>query len=348
MENRENKENRGKRGFGIDLKYIPALSAIALFLAAYAVGGFLYGDRGFLTMRTFATLFTDNAYLGVSAVGMTVVIISGGIDLSVGSVAALSTMMLAYCTEVLGWNSVLMLIAVLLTGMLLGFFMGVLIDVFEVPPFISTLIGMFFARGLCFIISIQSITINDPLLRALGKWRIKLPTAARAAAYVNLSVFVFAAVLIAGVAVMKYTRFGRGVYAFGGSRTSAVLMGLPTRRIQIGIYTFNGFCSALAGVLFAFYTFSGYGRHLYGMELDVISSVVIGGTLLTGGVGYPIGSLFGIMIYSVILKFISFNGSLSSWWTKIAVGVLLLFFIVLQRVTVVLVNRNKRQLKQRA
>jgi simple sugar transport system permease protein len=231
--------------------------------------------------------------------------------------------------------------------MLLGFLMGVLIDVFDVPPFISTLIGMFLARGLCFIISIQSITINDPLIRALGKWRIKLPTTARAAAYVNLSVFIYIAVLIAGILIMRSTRFGRGIYAFGGNRTSANLMGLPTRRIQIGIYTFNGFCSALSGVLFAFYMFSGYGRHLYGMELDVISSVVIGGTLLTGGVGYPIGSLFGIMIYGVILKFISFNGSLSSWWTKIAVGVLLLFFIVMQRFTVLLANRNKRLLKQK-
>jgi len=337
-----------KRGkFGIDLKYIPALSAVILFFAAYAVGGILYGDRGFLTMRTFATLFTDNAYLGVSAVGMTLVIVSGGIDLSVGSVAALSTMMLAYGTEVLHWNSALMLVAVLLTGMLFGFLMGVLIDVFDVPPFISTLIGMFLARGLCFIISIQSITINDPLLRALGKWRIKLPTASRGAAYVNLSVFIFIAVLIVGVIIMRYTRFGRGIYAFGGNRTSANLMGLPTRRIQIGIYAFNGFCSALSGVLFAFYMFSGYGRHLYGMELDVISAVVIGGTLLTGGVGYPIGSLFGIMINSVILKFISFDGRLSSWWTKIAVGILLLFFIVMQRVTVVLANRNKRLLKQK-
>jgi simple sugar transport system permease protein len=335
------------RRFSVDLKYIPALSAIILFLAAYAIGGALYGDRGFLTMRTFATLFTDNAYLGVSAVGMTLVIISGGIDLSVGSVAALTTMMLAYFTETLHWNSALMLCVVLFTGALLGFLMGLLIDVFDVPPFISTLIGMFLARGLCFIISIQSITINDPMLRAIGKWRIKLPTAARAAAYINLSVFTFIAILIAGIVIMQFTRFGRGIYAFGGNRTSAKLMGLPTRRIQVGIYTFNGFCSAVAGILFSFYTFSGYGRHLYGMEMDVISSVVIGGTLLTGGVGYPIGSLFGIMIYSVILKFISFNGSLSSWWTKIAVGVLLLFFIVMQRVTVVAAQRNKRLLRQK-
>ena len=336
-----------KRRFGIDLKYIPALSAMLLFLVAYAIGGVIYGDRGFLTMRTLATLFTDNAYLGVSAVGMTLVIVSGGIDLSVGSVAALSTMMLAYSTEVLGWNPAAMLITVLLAGTFLGFLMGALIDVFDVPPFISTLIGMFLARGLCFIISIQSITINSPWLRELGKWRIRLPSSSRAAAYVNLSVFVFLALLAAGVVIMRYTRFGRGVYAFGGNRTSATLMGLPARRIQIGIYTFNGFCSAVAGTLFAFYTFSGYGRHLYGMELDVISSVVIGGTLLAGGVGYPLGSLFGIMIYSIILKFISFNGTLSSWWTKIAVGVLLLFFIAMQRITVVLANRRKRLLRQK-
>ncbi|MDR1885950.1 MAG: sugar ABC transporter permease YjfF [Synergistaceae bacterium] len=332
-----------KKKFSVDLKYIPAISAIVLFFIAYAIGGALYGDRGFLRLRTFTSIFTDNAYLGVSAVGMTLVIISGGIDLSVGSVAALSTMLIAWGTEVLGVDSAVMILLVLLTGTLLGFLMGILIDKFSVPPFISTLIGMFLARGLCFIISIQSITINDPFFRSLGRWKIKLPQNS----YINLSVIIYAATLIAGIVIMQRTRFGRGIYAFGGNRQSATLMGLPTSRIQIGIYTFNGFCSALSGILFALYMFSGYGRHLYGMELDVISSVVIGGTLLTGGVGYPIGSLFGIMIYSVILKFISFNGSLSSWWTKIAVGVLLLFFIVMQRVTVVLANRNKRQLRQK-
>jgi len=242
---------------------------------------------------------------------------------------------------------VVMLIVVLAVGTLLGFLMGILINVFSVPPFIATLVGMFFARGLCFLISIQSITINDPLLRALGRWRIRVPSAGRAPATINLSVFIFFAILIAGIVIMHRTRFGRGVYAFGGNRTSANLMGLPTRRIQIGIYTFNGFCSAVSGILFAFYMFSGYGRHLYGMELDVISSVVIGGTLLTGGVGYPIGSLFGIMINGVILKYISFNGTLSSWWTKIVVGVLLLFFIVMQRFTVILANRRKKLLKQK-
>jgi simple sugar transport system permease protein len=326
-----------KRGFSIDLKYIPAIAAILLFFVAYGIGGLLYGDRGFLRLRTFTSIFTDNAYLGVSAVGMTLVIVSGGIDLSVGSVAALSTMLIAYCTEELGMNSSLILCAALAVGSFLGFLMGVLIEKLSVPPFISTLIGMFLARGLCFIISIQSITINDTFLRALGKWKIKLPQNS----YINLSVILFAVMLVVGVVVMRYTRFGRGVYAFGGNRQSAKLMGLPTARIQIGIYTFSGFCSALSGVLFAFYTFSGYGRHLYGMEMDVISSVVIGGTLLSGGVGYPLGSLFGIMIYSIILKFISFNGTLSSWWTKIAVGVLLLFFIVMQRFIVYVAGRKR-------
>jgi simple sugar transport system permease protein len=336
-----------KKGlFKIDLKYIPAISAVILFFVAYAIGGALYSDRGFLNPRTFTSIFTDNAYMGVSAVGMTLVIISGGIDLSVGSVAALSTMMIAYGTDTLHINSTVMIFVVLLMGTTLGFLMGVLIDKFSVPPFIATLIGMFLARGLCFIISIQSLTINDPFLRALGKWKIKLPRPHQMA-YINLSVLVFAAMVILGIVIMQYTKFGRGIYAFGGNRQSANLMGLPTSRIQIGIYTFNGFCSAVSGILFALYMFSGYGRHLYGMEMDVIASVVIGGTLLSGGVGYPVGSLFGIMIYSLILKFISFNGTLSSWWTKIAVGVLLLFFIVMQRFIVVLAHRKKSLVKQK-
>lgn len=327
-----------KRVFSIDTKYIPAISAMILFFIAYAIGGWLYGDRGFLSPRTLTSIFTDNAYLGVSAVGMTLVIISGGIDLSVGAVAALTTMIMAYMTAECGISSIIALPVSLLAGTFLGFLMGLMIEKWSVPPFIATLIGMFLARGLCFVISIQSITMRDPLLRTLGRWRIKLP----GNSYINLSVIIFFVILALGVIIMQYTKFGRAIYAIGGNAQSAKLMGLPVERVKIGIYTFNGFCSGLSGVLFALYTFSGYGRHLYGMELDVIASVVIGGTLLSGGVGYPIGSLFGIMIYSIILKFISFNGTLSSWWTKIAVGALLFGFIVLQRFIVIAAHKNKK------
>lgn len=328
-----------------NIKYLPALTALVIFILAYTVGTIIYGNKGFLTLRTIFSIFQDNAYLGISAIGMTFVIISGGIDLSVGAIAALTTMIIAHGTEAMGISSVVCVILALFIGTLMGFLMGVLIQVFTVPPFIATLAGMFMARGLCFVISIQSITINDPLFRSLGLWKIQVPDvlASRPGvmAPVGIGVFIFFVVLVLGIVLLQHTKFGRNVYAIGGGEQSAKLMGLPVEKTRIAIYTLNGFCSALSGLTFALSLLSGYGRHLMGMEMDTISSVVIGGTFLSGGVGYPIGSLFGVMIQGIILKFISFNGTLSSWWGKIVSGVLLFLFIVFQRIVVSTANRNK-------
>jgi simple sugar transport system permease protein len=128
------------------------------------------------------------------------------------------------------------------------------------------------------------------------------------------------------------TEFGRTVYAIGGNEHSATLMGLPVARTTVLVYTLSGFCSALGGVVFTFYTLSGYGLHAVGLELDAIAAVVIGGTLLTGGVGYMAGTLFGVLTLGIIQSLIMFDGSLSSWWTRIVIGALLFVFCVLQRV----------------
>jgi len=134
-----------------------------------------------------------------------------------------------------------------------------------------------------------------------------------------------------GIYLAQCTAFGRAVYAIGGSEASALLMGLPVGRTTVRVYTFSGFCSALAGVVFTFYMQSGYGLHAVGLELDAIAAVVIGGTLLSGGVGYVAGTLFGVLILGIIQTLISFDGSLSSWWTRIVIGALLFVFCLLQR-----------------
>jgi simple sugar transport system permease protein len=108
-------------------------------------------------------------------------------------------------------------------------------------------------------------------------------------------------------------------------------MGLPVARTRIGVYTISGFCSALGGVLLSFYMLSGYGLHAVGMELDAIAAVVIGGTLLTGGSGFLLGTVLGVLVLGLIQTIITFQGTLSSWWTRIVIGVLLFAFILLQR-----------------
>ncbi|MES2941411.1 MAG: galactofuranose ABC transporter, permease protein YjfF [Pseudomonadota bacterium] len=314
-------------------KYLPLLATISLFVAMASLGSVLYS--GFFSAQVFLNLLIDNAFLIVVAVGMTFVILSGGIDLSVGSVVALTTMVSAALVEHRGWSPALVIPLVLLMGTAFGALMGFLIQRFRLQPFIVTLAGMFLARGLCYLISIDSISITNEFYSEVSQMRIPLWTDAA----LSLSAVIAIVVLIAAVFIAQCTPFGRAVYALGGSEQSALLMGLPVRATLIGVYTLSGFCSALAGVIFTFYMLSGYGLHATGLELDAIAAVVIGGTLLTGGVGYMAGTLFGVLMLGIIQTLIAFDGSLSSWWTRIVVGVLLFVFCLLQRL---LTNRKPK------
>ncbi|MES2935796.1 MAG: galactofuranose ABC transporter, permease protein YjfF [Pseudomonadota bacterium] len=318
-----------------DSSYLAPTITVSLFALIFGIGSVSY--TGFFSTQVFLNLFIDNAFLLVIAIGMTFVILSGGIDLSVGSVVALTTMVSAYLVQVLHWNPVLVVVCVLLIGLTLGAGMGALIHFFNLQPFIVTLAGMFFARGLCYLISINSMTITDPLYTTFAQTRIEI-----FGAFVSPSVIIAIGMLAIAVYLAHYTRFGRTVYAIGGNEHSALLMGLPVGRTKIMVYAFSGFCAALGGVLFSFYMLSGYGLHALGTELDAIAAVVIGGTLLTGGFGYVIGTMFGVLILGVIQTLITFDGTLSSWWTKIVIGILLLVFCVAQRLLAIGAEANKR------
>jgi simple sugar transport system permease protein len=291
----------------------------------YGTGAYLFD--GFLSLQVFLNFFIDNAFLAITATGMTLVILSGGIDLSVGSVIALTTMVSAALVEKQGWSPFVVIPLVLAMGTAFGALMGFLIERFRLQPFIVTLAGMFLARGLCYVISIDSISIGNAIYTDLSQ--IRVPVWGDAS--LSLSGLIALGVVAVAVFVAHYTQFGRTVYAIGGNEQSALLMGLPVRATVIGVYTLSGFCSALGGVLFTFYMLSGYGLHAVGLELDAIAAVVIGGTLLTGGVGYVVGTLFGVMMLGIIQTLIAFDGTLSSWWTRIVVGALLFVFCLLQR-----------------
>ncbi|MCR6685322.1 galactofuranose ABC transporter, permease protein YjfF [Pseudoxanthomonas sp.] len=298
---------------------------IALFVAMSAAGGVLY--EGFLSPQVFLNLFIDNAFLLVVAVGMTFVILTGGIDLSVGAVIAFSTVLLAALVERHGWHPLPAIAAVLALGTGFGALMGTLIQRYRLQPFVVTLAGMFLARGVATLVSVDSIDIAHPFHVAVANWRLPLGGGASLSA----GALVALAVVAAGAMLAGMTRFGRSVYAIGGSEHSAVLMGLPVAATVVRVYALSGFCSALAGVLYTFYMLSGYSLHASGLELDAIAAVVIGGTLLAGGQGYVIGTVFGVLILGLIQTLIAFDGTLSSWWTKIAIGALLLVFCLLQR-----------------
>ncbi|MCS5719765.1 sugar ABC transporter permease YjfF [Herbiconiux sp. CPCC 205763] len=310
----------------------PVLVTAALFVVVFVIGGLRY--RGFFSGQVFLNLFVDNSYLIVLAVGMTFVILTGGIDLSVGAVVAVSTMIAASLLQS-GWSPGAVIPLILVLTSVLGLLVGLMIHVFKVQPFIATLAAMFLARGLCYVISKDSISISEPTFVALAVTRIPLGGGLS----ITPSVVIALVVVIVAVWVLGFTRFGRTVYAIGGSEQSGVLMGLPVARTKVIVYVVSGFCSGLAGILFSFYTLSGYPLTAVGTELDAIAAVVIGGTLLTGGYGFVLGSVLGVLVLGVIQTIITFEGTLSSWWTKIFIGGLLLVFIILQKV---LTSRRRR------
>lgn len=314
-----------KRRSIIDPRSLPILVTLILFVIMFGAGSIAF--IGFFSFQNFLNLFIDNAYLLILAVGMTFVIVSRGIDLSVGSVLALSTMVASSLLEKSHLSPVIVIPVVLLMGTGLGLFMGYLIQTFDLPPFIITLAGLYLARGLCYVVSIDTIAITNEFWTTVAYHRINL------IGYNSLTpgAAIAIGVVLVGLYVSRYTKFGRTVYAMGGNEQSAVLMGLPVRATKIAIYSLSGFCSALAGIVFTFYTLSGYALHGKGMELDAIATVVIGGTLLTGGVGNILGTVLGVLVYGTIQVLIMFQGTLNSWWTRIVIGFLLFLFCFLQR-----------------
>ena len=258
---------------------------IVLFLLMFAIGSIMF--RGFFSAQVFYNLFIDNAFMMVTAAGMTMVIITGGIDLSVGSIIALTTMVVAHLSEKVGINPIVVVFIGLSVGTIFGIVHGVVISIFNVAPFIVTLAGMFLARGLCYIISTESITINNALFQKIALFKIPFINGT-----ITVNVIIAIIVLVISYIVLYYTKFGRTLYAIGGNEQSAMLMGLSVRKTKVIVYTINGFLASLSGVIFALYMLSGYSLHAQGGELDTIASCVIGGTLLSGGVGNVLVTLF--------------------------------------------------------
>lgn len=307
-------------------RYLSPLVSLLLFVVMFTVVITTYDFAS--PAQVFLNLLVDNAYLIVLAVGMTFVILTGGIDLSVGAVVALSTVILATTLRA-GWPMPLAVGAVLVVGPALGLLMGLAIEYFDVQPFIVTLAGMFLARGLCYVLSVDSLPIKDPTLRTFGLNYVYLYEDK----YIRWAVVVALVVTATAAYVLHKTRFGRTVYAVGGNRQSAQLMGLGAARARVSVYAISGLCAALAGLLLAVQKLSGYSLNGIGLELDAIAAAVIGGVLLSGGVGFVLGSVIGVLVLGTIQTFVT-AANLDSYWTRIMTGVLLLVFVLVQRLVV--------------
>lgn len=310
---------------------MPTLAAVVIFVVLLVGAEMYFGN--FITPRNMSALLLDNTYLLILAVGMTFVIITSGIDLSVGSVMAFTGIL---CAKLLGdgVHPAIAISAMLLCGALIGLLIGILVQYFDVQPFIASLAGLFLARGAAFVVSLSSIRVEEPSVLWLQTTRFRLGDW-----YITPTGILALLVVALGAFVLHYTRFGRTIYAIGGNEQSARLMGLNVARTKVMVYIISGVCGGLAGLVLTAYSGAGYPRNGIGTELDVIAAVVIGGTLLTGGKGYVLGSMIGVFVYGTIKTIISFMGAEQSW-TRIIIGLLLLLFIVVQRIIVV---RSERQ-----
>ena len=309
------------------LRFGPLFLTFAVFILVYVVGGQLYPTMQ--KPQVFFNLFINDASLLLVSVGMTMVILTGGMDLSVGGMIALVSTASAALLRA-GVSPIIVIPSMILLGIALGALMGWIIEDLKVQPFIATLMGLFFTRGMAYIISLTSVSIKNDFYMKLALTPIYIPFLPKT--YIYITTLVGPIMLLVAIYLSFFTRFGRTIYAIGSNEQSAVLMGLPVRRTKIMVYAFSGLCSALAGIVFSISLLAGYGQFASGMELDSIAAVVIGGTSLSGGYGNVLGTLFGVLIHGTIVSILQFNGTLSSWWTRIGVGLLTLIAIGIQSV----------------
>lgn len=309
---------------------LPTLTALLLLFAMLIYAEVAYG-RVFHS-GTMSSLLVSFAPTMILAVGMTIVIVSGGIDLSVGAVVAVSSVagVMAMNTGVNGWLSIVLMIA---PGATFGLIAGVMIQVFAVQPFIATLAMMFLARGLASILSTTPVMApeNSPILLLATDWKI-IDGPKVNDFTITPGLLIAVLVIVAAVFFLHRTRMGRTVYAIGGSEASARLMGLPVARTRVWIYIISGALAGLAGVVYTAEV-GGKAQNVTGIgwELDAIAAVVIGGTLLTGGVGYVWGSIIGVFVLAALRLIITKDGTINPEYLTIITGAVLLVFVLLQR-----------------
>ena len=337
--------------FKINNNNILLYITVALFIVMYIAGCIVYADKGFTHLQTFLNILINNAGLICVTCGMTCVMLTGGIDISVGSVVALDCMIMAVGIEQWGWVSPALMVFILLVGLVFGFVQGYCVAYLNIQPFIVTMAGMFFARGMTAVICKEQVSIvSDKLFVMLSSLKLTLPFGGYVnrkgilqLPYLRVTVLVALIVVIAIFFLLKYTRFGRSLYAVGGNQQSATLMGLDVKRTKLKAYVLSSVLTSIGGICYCLNTMSGTTSQATGLEMDAISSAVIGGTLLSGGSGSVIGSLFGVLINGTISTLVKSNGKLISSWSNIVTAILLCFFILLQAIFAKIKERKRNK-----
>lgn len=326
------------------------LITILLFFFLYIYGAFAYGYKGFTKPQFILNLFINNASLIIAVCGMTLVLLIGGIDISVGAVVGMICMLLASLLEVVGLDLSTALVVTFIVGILFGLLQGFLIVYIKIQPFIVTLAGMFLARGITAMISSNMISITNSDFLNLAKSKIvfefisitnKNGVVTHPYIYFNVLLAIIIVIIVA--LMLKFTKFGKSIYAVGGDSEAARCMGISVDKVKFTVYFLNGILATLAGIAFCLNSCGGFVEQARGFEMDAIASAVIGGTSLIGGIGNIIGGVFGVLIKGIIESLVTFNGSFSSWWARIIIALFLCMFIVIQTV----LNQNKKKRRKK-
>ncbi|MEE0418780.1 MAG: sugar ABC transporter permease YjfF [Lachnospiraceae bacterium] len=336
------KENTGsKKGFSFkkmtDTNLLLFIT-IVVFIAMYA-GAMLFLGEGFLKPQTFFNILNANAALIITACGMSLVMITGGIDISIGGVVALVSMSCAVYLDYQGGNVFVAILIALAIGLAFGLVQGFLVAYLDIQPFIVSLAGMFFARGMTTIVHTAPFNVANEAFVAMKGTRIRIPGMGTVNklgnyvnAYVEIGVVVAILIVIVLFCVLRWTKLGRSFYAVGGNRQSALMLGINVKRSRFLAHLFCGLLAGIGGFIYFLHVGSGSASHAAGMEMNAIASSIIGGILLTGGVGNIFGTFLGVLSLSTIQNIVSSIGLDQAWWTGITVAGMLCLFLVVQSI----------------
>lgn len=327
------------------------LITIVVFFAMY-IGAILFQGKGFLKPQTFFNILNANASLIILSCGMSLVMITGGIDISVGGVTALVSMCCAVYLDYHNGNVFVAVLIALAIGLAFGLVQGFLVAYLDIQPFIVTLAGMFFARGMTTIVNTNPFNVQNEAFVALKETRVIVPgfgsvnkLGKYVPAYIEIGVVVALLIVIVLFCVLRWTKLGRSFYAVGGNSQSALMLGINVKKTRFISHLLCGLLAGVGGFVYFMHVGSGSASHASGMEMNAIASSIIGGTMLTGGVGNIIGTFFGVLSLSTIQNIVSSAGLDQAWWTGITIAAMLCLFLVIQSIVMA---RKKRALRAKA
>jgi simple sugar transport system permease protein len=313
---------------------------VAIFICMYALAMIVWGG-GFLNPQQFLNIFNNNAHLIILSCGLTVVMIAGGIDISVGGLNLLVTLSCIVYLDDHSGSVFGAAVVALGVGLAFGLVQGVLISYLELQPFIVTLAGMFFAKGMSTIIGGGPRTAANEAFLELKNWTLRLPGIGSygkagnfVPAKIELGMIIALAVVAVIFVVLRWTKLGRNLYAIGGNSQSSMMLGINVKRTRFYSYLMCGLLSGVGGFVYLLHNGSGDPSNIAPIEMHAIAASIIGGSLLTGGVGNVIGTLFGVLSLKTITAIVVASGLTKPWWQSITTGAMLCFFIVLQSVVI--------------